>query len=119
MKINKPWGYELIWAKTNKYVGKILFINKGHKLSKQYHLKKDETILLKKGKMTLEINDSLKEINVGDSFHIKPGVIHRMIAVEDCEVIEVSTPELKDVVRLEDDYNRCEKISSKQLSFSY
>lgn len=109
-KIDKPWGYELIWAHTRKYVGKILFIKSGEALSLQYHKQKDETIYLINGKMELVINKNgkrkINRMSVGDSFHIQPGTIHRMAALTDCLVCEVSTPELNDVVRLEDRYGR-------------
>lgn len=112
-KINKPWGHELIWAKTDRYVGKILFINKGHRLSFQYHEKKEETIRLNKGLMELEVESKGSTegrqkiiLKPGDTFHIPPYCKHRMSASEDCEVLEVSTPELDDVIRLEDDYKR-------------
>jgi mannose-6-phosphate isomerase len=108
-KINKPWGYEEIWAETDKYVGKILHINAGHKLSRQYHVKKDETFLIQDGEMILEIGEDphLKLTMVtGDTYHCPPMTIHRMVAVTDVSVIEVSTPELDDVVRLQDDYGR-------------
>lgn len=110
-KVDKPWGYELIWAKTDQYVGKILSIKKGHQLSLQYHREKEETIFLNQGQMTFLFeseNGELKEILLqpGQSHHIPPGRKHRMIAVEDCEVFEVSTPQLMDVVRLEDHYGR-------------
>jgi mannose-6-phosphate isomerase-like protein (cupin superfamily) len=109
-KTEKPWGYELLWAHTDKYVGKILFIKSGESLSLQYHKKKDETIFILKGKMNLEIKKNgrrmIKKMSEGQSFHIKPSVIHRMSALTDCYVCEVSTPELEDVVRLEDKYGR-------------
>lgn len=110
-RVEKPWGYELIWAKTKDYVGKILHINKGHKLSLQYHRIKEETIFLSSGKMTLVFENEagkLEEIslNAGEAHHIPTGRKHRMIAVEDCDVFEVSTPHLDDVVRLEDGYGR-------------
>ncbi|MEK6578693.1 MAG: cupin domain-containing protein [Bdellovibrionota bacterium] len=110
-RVEKPWGYELIWAKTSVYVGKVLHIKKGHKLSLQYHREKEETIYVSSGKMTLVIEDEngkMQEIllAVGDAHHILPGRKHRMIAVEDCDVFEVSTPQLDDVVRLEDSYGR-------------
>ncbi|MFZ9595794.1 MAG: cupin domain-containing protein [Bdellovibrionia bacterium] len=111
LRVEKPWGFELIWAKTDKYAGKILHISKGHKLSLQYHQKKEETIFLHSGKMTLVFegpDGSLQEVlmNPGDSHHIPVGKKHRMIALEDCDVLEVSTAELDDVVRLEDGYGR-------------
>lgn len=110
-KIEKPWGHELIWAKTKDYVGKVLHIKKGHKLSLQYHRIKEETIIVVKGKMNFVFeNDKgiLEEIllSEGEAHHIPTGKKHRMIAVEDCDVYEVSTPHLDDVVRLEDSYGR-------------
>jgi len=109
-KIEKPWGYELLFAKTDSYVGKVLYIKAHHRLSLQYHKVKEETILLWSGKMRFiygkEGDFKEKILNSGDSFHIPPGLIHRMAAIEDCVVFEVSTPHLEDVVRLEDDYGR-------------
>jgi mannose-6-phosphate isomerase len=110
-RVEKPWGYELIWAKTGDYVGKILHINKGHKLSLQYHKVKEETILVHTGKMLFVFEDEkgmMQEIplSAGEAHHIPTGRKHRMIAVEDCDVFEVSTPQLDDVVRLEDGYGR-------------
>lgn len=111
-KIEKPWGHELIWAETDKYVGKILFIKEGEKLSRQYHVKKEETLLVKRGEMRLEIGDDANRLTLhmhpDNVFHITPGTIHRMVAVTDVEVVEVSTPELNDVVRLEDSYGRAQ-----------
>lgn len=110
-KVEKPWGHELIWAKTGDYVGKILHIKKGHKLSLQYHREKEETILLYSGKMLFVFENEKGELQeiplaAGEAHHIPTGKKHRMIAVEDCEVFEVSTPQLDDVVRLEDGYGR-------------
>ena len=110
-RVEKPWGYELIWAKTKDYVGKLLHIKKGHKLSLQYHEIKEETIYVASGIMCFVFeNDSgeLTEIELkpGEAHHIPTGRKHRMIAVEDCDVFEVSTPHLQDVVRLEDGYGR-------------
>jgi quercetin dioxygenase-like cupin family protein len=111
-RVDKPWGYELHWAKTDRYVGKIIHINKGHALSLQYHNKKDETILLWSGKLLFEIQQdgelTKHEVTPGERFHVTPGTVHRMTAIEDCDVVEVSTPELDDVVRLEDRYGRSE-----------
>jgi mannose-6-phosphate isomerase-like protein (cupin superfamily) len=113
-KIEKPWGYELLWARTADYAGKILHIRKGHKLSLQYHRRKEETILLRSGRMLLVLEDDngiLREIEVaaGDAYHIPVARKHRMIALdEDCEVFEVSTSELEDVVRIEDSYGRAD-----------
>ena len=112
-RVDKPWGYELHWAKTDRYVGKLIHINKGHALSLQYHNQKDETIFLWSGKMLFEIdvNGTLtkREMLPGESVHVTPPTIHRMTAIEDCDVFEVSTPELHDVVRLEDRYGRTDK----------
>lgn len=109
-RVEKPWGYELIWAHTDRYVGKVLFIAAGHKLSRQYHKVKDETLFVTKGTMILEVGPEetveLKTMSEGDVFHVKPGTIHRMVAQTDVEVMEVSTPELDDVVRLSDVYGR-------------
>jgi mannose-6-phosphate isomerase len=110
-RVEKPWGYELIWAKTGDYVGKVLHINKGHKLSLQYHRVKEETFFVATGKMMLVFeNDKgvLEEIlmNTGEAHHIPVGRKHRMVGVEDCDIFEVSTPQIDDVVRLEDGYGR-------------
>lgn len=108
--VEKPWGYEIIWARTGTYVGKKLFIRQGHKLSLQYHNLKEETIFLHSGEMlfTVEENGKLvqKKLLPGDAYHIPPLTRHRMEAVRDCEVFEVSTTQLEDVVRLEDAYGR-------------
>jgi mannose-6-phosphate isomerase len=112
-KIDKPWGYELHWAKTDRYVGKILHINAGHALSLQYHNKKDETIYLWSGKLLFEIEEDgslvKREMHPGERIHVTPKTVHRMTAIEDSDIFEVSTPELDDVVRLEDRYGRIEK----------
>lgn len=109
-RVEKPWGYELIWARTERYVGKILHICKGESLSYQYHRVKDETIHLLKGLMELEIEEKTGRqthlLEPGASFHIPHGTRHRMTALEDSDVLEASTPELDDVVRLEDRYGR-------------
>jgi mannose-6-phosphate isomerase len=109
-RVDKPWGHELIWAEAGSYVGKILHIKAGQKLSRQYHNKKEETFLVQTGEMDLEIGSGadLKTIRMKalDTFHCVPKTIHRMVAVTDVDVVEVSTPELDDVVRLEDVYGR-------------
>jgi quercetin dioxygenase-like cupin family protein len=109
-KVEKPWGYELIWAHTERYVGKVLHIHQGESLSYQYHVVKDETIRLLSGllEMDLEVDGQRSTIRLapGECLHIVPGMKHRMTAVETCDVLEVSTPELDDVVRLEDRYGR-------------
>ena len=112
--IKKPWGQENIWAKTKDYVGKVLSINYGHKLSRQYHETKEETIYVVYGTLVLEVGipgQYFEKIDLqrGQSFHITPGTIHRFCApYGDVELMEVSTPQLDDVVRLEDDYKRVE-----------
>jgi mannose-6-phosphate isomerase len=109
-KVEKPWGYELIWAHAEKYVGKTLHITAGHALSLQYHRQKDETIHLVSGSMRFEYDrgEGRREVVLrpGESVRIQPGMVHRMVALADCDVLEASTPELDDVVRLEDRYGR-------------
>jgi quercetin dioxygenase-like cupin family protein len=109
--VDKPWGHELIWAKTDRYVGKILHIKAGEALSLQYHRVKDETIMVLSGKLRFEhfaegAEPATTVLEPRVPFHITPGLRHRMIAIEDTDVLEVSTPELDDVVRLEDRYGR-------------
>jgi len=105
-----PWGVELLFAQTPNYAGKLIFVKKGHRLSLQYHQKKDETIYLHQGKIQLEIEDEGKMVSKtflsGQSVRIPPHTRHRLEAIEDTTLFEVSTPELDDVVRLEDDYGR-------------
>jgi len=112
-RVEKPWGYELHWAKTERYVGKILHVTAGHALSLQYHNIKDETIYLHAERMLFEIERdgalTTQEMRPGDSVHVAPKTVHRMTAIEDCDILEVSTPELDDVVRLEDRYGRVER----------
>ena len=110
-RVEKPWGYELIWADTSEYVGKLLHIDAGEALSLQYHERKDETIHLLSGEMRFSAGSSetdLEDINLraGESFHVSTGTVHRMVAITDCDVLEASTPDLDDVVRLEDRYGR-------------
>jgi mannose-6-phosphate isomerase-like protein (cupin superfamily) len=109
--VDKPWGNELIWAETDRYVGKILHIKKGHSLSLQYHREKDETVMVLSGKMRFEFYREGEEprfVDLGprEPFHVTPHLRHRMHALEDTDVVEVSTTELHDVVRLEDKYGR-------------
>jgi mannose-6-phosphate isomerase len=108
--VPKPWGHETIWAHTDRYVGKVLHIKAGHALSVQYHDRKDETVHLLKGELVyrVQVGDALEDMRLktGESFRITPGTIHQMEAVTDCDVLEVSTPELDDVVRLSDRYGR-------------
>lgn len=109
-RIAKPWGYELVWAKTDRYVGKILHLEPGHVLSLQYHNKKDESIYVLAGEIILRMQqgDVLIERHVptGEAFHIQPKVIHQFEAVVASDLLEASTPELDDVVRLKDRYGR-------------
>ena len=112
MKVDKPWGYEIRWAINEKYLGKVLHINQGQQLSRQYHEIKDETIYVLNGTLLLELGmpDDVFTIVLrkGESYRITPNTIHRFRAPpnSDVELIEVSTPEINDVVRLEDDYGR-------------
>ncbi|HJU67649.1 MAG TPA: cupin domain-containing protein [Gemmatimonadaceae bacterium] len=109
-RVPKPWGYEIIWAHTDRYVGKVLHINAGHALSVQYHNRKDETVYLLKGEMKywVKLGDELEDVRLreGDAFRITPGTVHYMEAITDCDILEASTPELDDVVRLQDRYGR-------------
>ncbi|HSY50666.1 MAG TPA: cupin domain-containing protein [Thermoanaerobaculia bacterium] len=109
-RVPKPWGYELIFAKTDRYVGKILHINRGESLSLQFHEIKEETLFVVSGelRLTIEVGGDRRELmlRTGEAFHIPPRMIHRMEAMKDTDVAEVSTPELEDVVRLDDRYGR-------------
>lgn len=109
--VQKPWGHEEIWAETPKYVGKYLHIKAGHRLSRQYHEQKEETIRVLSGKLVLEIgtgdNMIFTSLSVGEVFHVTPLTVHRFGAGdEDVVLVEVSTPELNDVIRIADDYSR-------------
>jgi mannose-6-phosphate isomerase len=110
--VDKPWGWELIWAESEQYVGKLLFVKAGNALSLQFHNVKDETVYVHEGKVQWEIGDpgatelDTEVVGPGTSFRIRPGTIHRMTAIEDTLMLEVSTPHLGDVVRLEDRYGR-------------
>jgi mannose-6-phosphate isomerase len=110
VKVPKPWGHETIWARSDRYLGKILHINAGQELSVQYHNKKDETVHLLSGELIYRVQSDadLKDVQLklGESFRITPGTIHQMVAVTDCDILEVSTPEVNDVVRLSDKYGR-------------
>jgi mannose-6-phosphate isomerase-like protein (cupin superfamily) len=111
-RVEKPWGYELIWALTEKYAGKLLFVNAGHQLSLQFHQQKDESWYVLEGRAELEFAGagekatSSEIVTPGAAFRITPGTVHRIRALEDTLVLEVSTPHLDDVVRLEDVYGR-------------
>ena len=108
--VPKPWGHEVIWAHTERYVGKLLHINAGHALSVQYHERKDETVYLLSGELIYWVKDGEEmrdmKLKVGEAFRITPGTVHYMEAVSDCDVLEASTPDLDDVVRLSDRYGR-------------
>jgi len=110
-RVEKPWGHELIWAHTDRYVGKILVIEAGQRLSLQRHLVKDESIFVTSGRLRLHLEDEagavrVEELEAGDHRHVPTGRIHRYEAIERTELMEVSTPELDDVVRIEDDFGR-------------
>lgn len=110
-RVEKPWGYELVYAATEHYCGKVLFINAGEQLSLQFHKAKDETIYVFSGRVEFEIGDPGKPVDTevvppGRAFHLAPGTVHRLRALEDAVLLEVSTPEIDDVVRLEDRYGR-------------
>ncbi len=110
-RVDKPWGHELIWAETEEYVGKILHIREGEALSLQYHEQKDETLHVLAGTMRLEAGPTHEDLDTvdleaGDGYRVRPGTVHRLVAVTDCDVLEASTSHLSDVVRLEDRYGR-------------
>jgi mannose-6-phosphate isomerase-like protein (cupin superfamily) len=110
-RVEKPWGHELIWAETDRYVGKILHVKAGHALSLQYHEVKDETMHLLRGRMRLVIGPSAAELETielaeGQGIRIRPPTVHRVEAITDVDILEASTPHLDDVVRLEDRYGR-------------
>ena len=112
-RVEKPWGHELIFAHTDHYVGKVLFVRAGQALSLQYHEVKDEAWYVESGRATLELgtvgDDGARhtvELLAGDAYHFVPGTLHRVAAIEDTTILEVSTPHLDDVVRLEDRYGR-------------
>lgn len=120
--IKKPWGSEILWAVCNHYAGKILFIEKGSRLSRQYHKVKEETIFVLEGSLLLEIgyNQDNKEtlfLEEGDNYHITPGTVHRFCAHKcDVKLVEVSTTQLDDVVRISDDFGRSTKPIDKSIS---
>jgi mannose-6-phosphate isomerase len=110
-RVEKPWGWELVWAEAEEYVGKLLFVRAGQALSLQYHARKDEAWLVQEGRAALELGQvggelETIEIGPGDAFRYRPGTVHRVTALEDTLIVEVSTPHLDDVVRLEDRYGR-------------
>jgi mannose-6-phosphate isomerase len=111
-RIDKPWGHELIWALTDDYCGKLLFVKAGESMSLQFHREKDESWLIHSGRVELEMAGPGKKlpasevVGAGAAFRIQPGTVHRVKALEDTMIFEVSTPQLEDVVRLEDKYGR-------------
>ena len=111
-RVEKPWGWELIWAHADAYVGKVLFVRAGHSLSLQFHREKDESWYVESGRAKLELGETgnavlnTEVISAGACFRYRPGTVHRVTAIEDTTIIEVSTPQLDDVVRLEDKYGR-------------
>ena len=111
-KVEKPWGWELIWAHAEDYVGKILFVRAGHSLSLQFHREKDEAWYVQSGRAEAEVGAvgeavlNQEVIGPGAALHFPPGTVHRLTAIEDTTIIEVSTPHLEDIVRLEDRYGR-------------
>lgn len=109
-RVEKPWGHELIWARTDRYVGKILHVKAGHVLSCQYHNRKDETMHVLSGELILRLGQgedlTERRFRAGESVHVPPRLIHQIEAVVDSDVLEASTPELDDLVRLSDRYGR-------------
>jgi mannose-6-phosphate isomerase-like protein (cupin superfamily) len=111
-RVDKPWGHELIWAEAERYVGKVLFVKAGESLSLQFHRAKDESWLVEEGRAKVELGSAgdpvLSEeiVGPGACFRLRPGTVHRVSALEDTRILEVSTPDLEDVVRLEDRYGR-------------
>ena len=111
-RVDKPWGFELIWAHTEAYVGKVLFVKAGESLSLQFHNEKDESWYIESGRAELELGDAGQSVlnsevvGAGACFRYRPGTVHRVTALEDTTILEVSTPHLDDVVRLEDRYGR-------------
>ena len=109
-RVDKPWGYEIVWARTDRYVGKILHVNAGHVLSLQYHERKDETMYLLAGELILRTRRGTelesRALRAGETVHIPPRMVHQIEAVAESDVLEASTPELDDLVRLQDRYGR-------------
>ena len=111
-RVEKPWGHELIWAKTEDYAGKLLFVRAGQALSLQFHREKDESWYVLEGRAELQLGAageavlSTEVVGPGAAFRFRPGTVHRVRAVEDTTILEVSTPQLDDIVRLEDEYGR-------------
>jgi mannose-6-phosphate isomerase len=112
VRVEKPWGHELIWARAEEYAGKLLFVRAGQALSLQFHREKDESWYVLEGKAELELGEAgqavltTEVVGPGTAFRFRPGTVHRVTAVEDTTILEVSTPQLDDIVRLEDSYGR-------------
>ena len=109
----KPWGYELVFAATDRYCGKVIFVKAGEQLSLQFHREKDETIYMQSGRAEFQIGDpggplDVEVVGPGRAFHLGAGTVHRIRALEDTVLLEVSTPEIEDVARLEDRYGRAD-----------
>jgi mannose-6-phosphate isomerase len=111
-RVDKPWGYELIWALTDEYCGKVLFVRAGESLSLQFHREKDESWYVESGRAELQVGAvgeavlNVEVLSPGAALRFRPGTVHRVTALEDTTILEVSTPQLADVVRLEDVYGR-------------
>lgn len=110
-RVEKPWGYEIVWAETSSYVGKLLHVRAGHELSLQYHERKDETIYVHSGEVVVRHGGSADDLETlameaGDVIRLEPGRLHKMMAKTDADLFEASTPELDDLVRIEDRYGR-------------
>ena len=110
-RVDKPWGHEVIWAWTDRYVGKLIVIETGKRLSLQHHEVKDEWVHVLEGRLLLTLENDAgeveqRELGPGEGAHVGTRRVHRYEALETCRLIEVSTPELHDVVRLEDDFGR-------------
>jgi mannose-6-phosphate isomerase len=115
-RVEKPWGYEVVYALTERYCGKVIFVRKGEELSLQFHREKDEVVYLHEGRIELQVGEPGRPLDVevvtpGRAYRLRPGIVHRWRALEDSVVLEVSTPEIDDVVRLEDRYGRADPAS--------
>jgi mannose-6-phosphate isomerase-like protein (cupin superfamily) len=120
-RIDKPWGHELLWALADDYVGKVLFVRAGESLSLQFHRVKDESWFVQAGRAMVEVGAvgkavlSREVVGPGAALHFAPGTVHRVRALEDTTILEVSTPHLDDVVRLEDRYGRADDVGQERL----
>ncbi len=104
--VEKPWGYEIVYGLTDRYCGKLLFIREGEQLSLQFHREKDEVVYVQEGRIELEVEGQTEVVDAGRAFRFAPNTVHRWRALENTTILEVSTPELDDVVRLDDRYGR-------------